>query len=268
MNVLTFDNYKEYVQQRVRGMPHRGKGQFKKVADHLGIHTSLVSQIFNGPRNLTPEQACAMAGYLGLSPLESEYFVLLVQLERAGTDELRKLTQAQLARLRDQGRGASTAKGSSAESLTDRDRAIFYSSWYYSGVRLLTSIPEYDSLDAIASYLNLPQNLVRQVLEFLVSTGLCIETNGKFKIGPKHTLLEADSPLLSRHLQNWRIKAMEKIPRANSRELFYSVPQTLSVEDFPAVRETLVDALAKIKKIVDKSPEERLACLSIDWFEV
>jgi hypothetical protein len=41
---------------------------------------------------------------------------------------------------------------------------------------------------------------------------------------------------------------------------------SLSHEDQMQLREELVAFIAKFLKRVEKSPEEKLACLNIDWF--
>lgn len=50
-----------------------------------GVFPSLV-----GEKIWTPEQAQVLTEYLGLAPMEADYFSFLVQYERAGTGALRK----------------------------------------------------------------------------------------------------------------------------------------------------------------------------------
>lgn len=73
--------------------------------------------------------------------MELEYFSLLVQKERAGSHELREHLVRRLAQLKTEASKLSK-RISHDRSLTDQERAIFYSSWIYSAVHLFTSLRE------------------------------------------------------------------------------------------------------------------------------
>jgi uncharacterized protein (TIGR02147 family) len=270
--IYKFEDYKEYVRERVRAMPHRGKGQFKRIAEELGVHTSLLSQVFNGPRDLSLEQACLLAAYFGLDESEREYFVLLVQLARAGNEALRALTREQLARLRvpgsarkEQG-GEEATPGSDKLGLTEAERLVFHSTWYYTAIWQVTALPGRWTIDAVSDRLGLPANLIRQVLEFLVSAGLCTYKAGAYSIGLKREVLYNDSPHAQRILLNWRLRAIERLPRETSRDLFYNFVASMPRDAIPEVRELLRETIRKFEKHTE-GKEETLACLNIDWFE-
>src|SRR5262245_25508125 len=100
MNIFRFDDYKDYAQARLKRMPHQGRGQLKKIAAHLRVPPSAISQVLGGRRDFTLEQAHGIADYLGLDQRESEYFYWLVQKNRAGTDKLRSFSETQLSRIK------------------------------------------------------------------------------------------------------------------------------------------------------------------------
>ncbi|MCB0369076.1 MAG: hypothetical protein KDD45_06390, partial [Bdellovibrionales bacterium] len=85
MTVFEFDNYKNFVLQKVSLFPNKGHGQFSKIAKALNIHTSLVSQVFHGSKHLTFEQSCDLCIFFGMTELESDYLIALVLKERAGS---------------------------------------------------------------------------------------------------------------------------------------------------------------------------------------
>jgi uncharacterized protein (TIGR02147 family) len=267
MKIFTFESYKQYVLSRVRAMPSGGKGQFKRMAQSLGVHTSLLSQVFRGEKNLTPEQAHGIARYLGLSESETDYFIELVQLARAGSNDFRRYTRARLEKLRREAEAESGAESPLEEPLSERNRVVFYSNWYYSGIRILTSIPAFQDLDAISEYLQLPKALVSQVMDFLVSSGLCVKQGERIGIGPRHTELRENSPLVARHHLNWRFKAIERMPRVTPSELFYTSPLSISEADAPEVRKILVEAIERVSRLLARTKPEKAACLSIDWFD-
>lgn len=266
MNIFDFKNYKDFVNKRILRMPKGGRGQYRKMANFLSVNSVNVSQIFKGDRDLSVEQACELVSFFGLSELEGEYFISLVEKERAGTFLLKSKIQKRLDDILEKSQELKKRLKQDIQ-LTEETKAIFYSNWYYSGIRLLSSIEHYNSSDLIAEYFDLPLSTVNQVLEFLLRTGLCLQERGKLKMGPKSTHLESTSPLVTRHHMNWRVKGMEKMGRISSQELFVSLPCSVSEESIFLIRKELIEAIERITNHIDHAKEEQLACLNIDWFK-
>lgn len=264
MRVFDFESYRDFVRTRIKAMPRNGRGQFGKIAAHLKMHTTLVSQVFRGDKNLTLEQACLLAEYLGMGELESDYFLTLVEVERAGSAKLKRMLDKRLKQLKTQAKQVSSHLPR-AKVLTDEDKAIFYSDWYYSGIRLLTSLPKYQNRDALAVFLSLPPSIIGKAVEFLLRTGLCEEESGRLRMGSSRTHISPDSPLVYRHHTNWRLKAMQRFPAVSEDEIVFTAPLTIARADVPAVREVITELIEKVSRIVEHSEPERLACLNIDW---
>ena len=267
MSPFEFDNYKKYIVTRIEQMPKGGRGEFKRIAEKLHMHTTMVSQIFSGSKDLNLEQACLLCDYLGLTAFETDYFLALVQLSRAGTPRLKLQIQRQITALKKQSKQIVNRIPQDA-ALSEETKATFYSNWYYSGIRLLTSIEGYQDIDSISEYFELPKARVRQVLDFLLAHKLCVEKNGKFEMGPQLTHIDGESPLVQRHHFNWRIKAMQHYEKLNASEMAFSAPLSISEKDFAAVRELLVQFVKNLSDIVKDSDAEKVACLNLDWFEV
>ena len=262
-----YDDYKKLVLARVSSMPKEGRGEFQRIAAHLKMHTTRVSHVFKGSENLTLEQATSLADYLGFNELETEYFLNLVNLERAGTQPLKRFFQKQRSRIRDQSKEL-FHRLPKDQVLSDEQKAMFYSNWFYSGIRLLSSIEGFHDVDRIAERLELPKNLVRKVMDFLLKCGLCIEKNGKFTMGPKQTHLEAESPMVMRLHANWRIMAITKHPKISPDELALTMPMSLNLSDIPLIRKRLVEVIEEIRKIPAAADKpDQLACVNIDLFK-
>lgn len=267
MAVFEYSDYKRFILSTLQKMPKEGYGQFKKMAEHLEVNSVIISQVFNGPRDLNSEQAVDLAAYFGLNAAETEYFVLLVQKARAGTVRLARHLQKRLDELKEQSKNLKTRLPQD-QTLSEEAKAMFYSNWYFSGIRLLTSVPGYNDVDSIAEYFQLPRAIVKHAIDFLLQHGLCVEEKGKIKMGPKLTHLEAASPLVTRHHSNWRLRAMNKSGLLAKDEIMYSGPMSLSQEDMEWVRARIVDLLEEVVQRVKKSDSERVACLNIDWFDI
>jgi uncharacterized protein (TIGR02147 family) len=267
MKVFEFDDYKVFVREKLRQSPRGGHGQLSRIAELLNIHTSIFSHVFNGEKELTVEQAFGVCRYFGLTELETDYFVALVMLARAGSHEARLKFKKDVDRLRAQALSIKN-RVTSELSLAEADNAQFYSHWYYMAVKLVTSIDGFNSPESIAEKLSLPLGVVNKALDFLTSVSLCVEKGGKIKPGVSKTHLGEDSPQVSRHHQNWRVKGFEKMGLLKPTELFFTMPATLSKDDVIKLRTKIVEFIEECTKAVDCSSSEAFYCMNIDWYEV
>lgn len=153
------------------------------------------------------------------------------------------------------------------KTLSETEKATFYSHWTYSAIRQATGIENLQSVDAILDYFRLPRKHALEVLDFLVQTGLCFQEGPHFRMGPSSTHLESTSPWVRTHHSNWRQKAMTSLHNNESQtKLHYTAPMSLSAKDAATIRERIVQLLEQIDKIVEPSACEELHCLNIDWF--
>jgi uncharacterized protein (TIGR02147 family) len=274
MNIFEFSDYKTFVRQWVAERPKNGRGEFRRMAAHLEVSTTMMSQVFNGDKQLSLEMASELADYFGLNDLETDYFFLLLHFQKAGhhrlkakfkkrIDEARQKAQQLVVRLpRDKELSLPRDK-----ELSETDKAVFYSSWMYSGVRNLCAVVGFRDADAIAQRLNLPRAQVQKVIEFLLQVGLCALKDGELTVGPQRTHIGSESLLTPRHHQNWRILGFSRMMHSTDDNLFYTGPMSLSRETVDRVRAELPAFIEKINKWVIPSPSETVRCLNIDWFD-
>lgn len=260
-HLFTHNDYKNVVNLNAE------RGIYAKLAQHLNVHTTLISHIFKGDKHLSLEQAALVADFFGYNDLETEYFMALVQKEKAGNVSYRSYAQKQVEQLKEKSKKLSERIPIKAK-LTEQDKAIFYSQWYYSGLRLLASIPTFANEEKIKKYFDLPAKTINEVLNFLLKTGLCKRDQRKLSVGPAHTYIGSDSPLVTRHHGNWRLKVLEQATQLSEQDLMFTGPLTISAQDALEVRELLVKMVEKIKSTVDKTEPEELYCLNIDWVKI
>ena len=268
MGLFDSKNYKDFLRKRLKEMPKEGHGQVTRIAHVLRMHPTRLSQILNGDVNLTLEQAGKLAHHLGLAPLETECFLSMVQYERAGTEELREIFRAQIDRFKKQSKELKNRVPKDA-ALSENQKAVFYSSWAYSAVRLACSVKDLQSLDALSGHFDMNRSKVRGILDFLLESGLILERSGRFEIGPKTSHLEKSSPLALRQHSNWRLKAMSRHERLTDSEIAYTCPVSIKKVDQAVVREMIMQLIERfLKTVVESEPPDSLACLNIDWFNI
>lgn len=268
-NLFQEDNYKTIVGNSLTNRVGGTRGRWSQLAKHLGISPVIVTQVFNGSRELTLDQASDVCDFFSWSEIESRYFMLLVQRDRAGTHRYKLKIEKEIQSLRALADQVSSHVRAD-QKLTETEQAQFYSHWRYSAVRLLCSFEGGQSVEEIVQRTRLKLNLVHEALEFLLSTGLIKkeEDSGRFVIGPAATHLGQNSPFLNRHHMNWRLRGMQIMEDSNSENLFYTAPFTVSRSDFDLIRALWMETISSLNKIVIPSPAEDLYCVSLDLFKV
>jgi uncharacterized protein (TIGR02147 family) len=218
-------------------------------------------------KSLSTEQAALCSEFLGLTDLETEYFFLLVLWDRAGNQVLKKLLKRQLDRLKKRA-SELVNRVQVKQTLSEGQKAVFYSDWIYSAVWQLVSIPSHQDVDSIARFLDLPKKRVKETVEFLISIGMIKDVKGKLQIGPASIHLESYSPWIRSHHFNWRQKALESLHDDETAKLHYSCPLTISKADALRLREMIATFIEQVNRVVDPSPSEELRCLNVDWFKI
>lgn len=268
MNVFQFNDIKGLLKYYISTLPKKGRGEIIKLAQYLGVSSTLISHVLSGEKNLTPEQAGRLTTYLGLNELETDYFNFLIQQERAGTHELKKFWNKKLKIIKEQSLNLANRMRSD-QQLTQVQRSIFYSSPIYMAIRLYTSIGDKGkTLSEISQRFEIKPALCLDIMAFLVECGLCNETNGQYTMGPQTIFLDKTSPHLLRFHTDWRLKAINHKEEITENELMFTAPISLSKSDFELLRESTVKFIKNFLDVVHNSPAEEVACINIDFFWV
>lgn len=265
MNIFDFDDYKDFLRETIAKLPKKGRGEVNKMAANLNVHPTLISQVLGGDRDFSPEQIHKLCGYLGLQGLESDYLILLLQFERAGTGDLKKYYQSKLSEIKKSSLSIAT-RLSKERTLTDLDRSVFYSSWIYLATWLFCSIDEGKTVDDVSNKFSITRKIASDVLNFLKHAQLCLENDGVFKMTSQHIHLEFGSAFLARHHSNWRVKGLQRIEDLTDEEMMFTSPFSISKKDFLHVREELMKAIKSTSQLIKDSPAEDVACMNIDLF--
>ena len=265
MNITDYTDYKQFLKDKITSFPKRGHGLSRKLALHLDVNSVVVSQVISGSKHFTVEQALKVGEFFFLTDMEKEFFLLLIQKERAGTADLKKFFQKKIEKLQSD---AKTLQGrhASDRELDETQKAQFYSNWFYSGIRIITSIPGKQTPHKIAEHFHMTENQVRDVLDFLLRVGLVVESNGVFTVGPRFTMITRESPFVNNHRRNWRLKALEHLNSPALDTVHISAPYSISASDYEWVHKKIMTLIEESSKKISQGNPEHLACLNIDWF--
>lgn len=267
MDIFNYSDYRKIIKLWIEARPGKGRGEYTKMAEMIAVPQSVFSLMMSGQRDLAPDHACILSEYMQLLPLEQEYFISLVQLEKAYHHKFKTYLQDKIARIKRE--SLSLVKRVNTEQVfSPEDQQIFYSSWLYSAIRLRTSFEDGASLQNLMEEFQITSERLISILDFLLRTGLIIQEKNHYKIGALRTHLGKDSPMISRHHINWRAKSIERTSEIKDEELMFTGPLTCSHKDFAIIREKVAALIKETSEIVKDSPAETLAYLGMDLYKL
>ena len=266
MNVFQSTSIKSILKAFISERPRNGRGEISRIAQHLNVSATLVSHVLTGQKTFTTDQGQSVLAYLGLVGLEADYFMFLLQLERAGTVDAQKFWKMKVDEIKLNSLKLAH-RLQSEKKLSEQERAIFYSTPLYMMVRLFTSVGEIGKTSQdIAQRFELTALRCAEVLKFLVSSGFCDERNGRYFMGAQTMHLEKTSPHIVRFHTDWRMRALQQSESLSEHELMFTAPISLSKKDFEHLREETILFIKNFLKSVHASPAEEIACLNLDFF--
>lgn len=266
-NIFDYVNYKDYIKEKIADSPSKGRGIKLKISEFLNCQTAFVSQVLNGDPNFSLEQAVKLNKYFEHTREEARYFLLLLQLLRAGSSELQDFFKLEMKEILDK-RSDLKNRLDIKNSLKKIDQQIYYSNWLYACIHMMVAIPEFQTLQAISRHLNLPREKVLEIMTFLENTGLIQKKGAHYEIGVTKIHLSKDSPQIQRHHTNWRMQAIRSIDINDSADLHYSTIVSMSKVDTPKVKEILIKAIEECREVIRDSKEEKIQSICIDFFGI
>ncbi len=265
MNLYETDSYTKYLKFRLSGEGPARRGRKSRFAEAIQCDGAYVTRILEASAGLSLEQGMRANSFLGHTEDESDYFLSLIGLARAGTKELKAYYRKRLDTLRDQHYTLSKrVKG--VESLPEITQATYYSLWLYAAVDVATSVPSLQTTEALCEYFQLPLSTLGPILGFLRECGVIEQKENRWVNTGRQIYLTSDSPHIRKHHLNWRVKAMQLIEQPKSTNLHYSTVLSLSMKDFERLKEQFIQTISSARELVKGSKDEVVAAYCIDCF--
>jgi len=266
-NLYNYDDYRIFLKNFLRDKTKNQRGSVGKLATSLGVNSAMVSQILHEKSHLSSEQALRLTRYYEFSTVETEYFMALVSMNRAGDKPTKDYYFEKVSKLASLGQ---TLKEQLDYQISNRppDQGIYYSHWYYSAAWLLTSIAP-QTKATFKQFLNLSDEALEPVLDFLTDAGMLEHNLGLYSFKGVHIQTDKDSEYLRQHHINWRLKAIQNLQAEGLNKNFhFTGPIVISKVDIKKINEKILDFLKEFREISNPSACEELVCLNIDWFTV
>jgi uncharacterized protein (TIGR02147 family) len=263
VQVFDFNDYKAFL-GAVLEENRKRRGYQGKLAAASGCKTSYLSLVARGHVHFTPDHAAAACSFWGFSELESDYFMTLVHLARAGTPLLKEQLEKQLSKLRRRWQKLDQRITGERSELTLEQSIRYYSHWSFPALHTSLGVPELRTTEALARKFSIPEGEIRSILHELAGMGL-IESRGNGWIKRSTNLhLAGDSPLARLGPTLWREQMCARRARSSEKELTYTGFHSVSRKDFERIRQHLIETIREIRHWIETSPDEDVLFLSLD----
>lgn len=268
--VFEYDDYVNFLSDWITSRPKKGRGIKTEMAHYMGCLPAHITKVLNRNVHLTLEQAAKVLPYLELSSLEGHYFLGLVELGRAGNKELREMVQERLEELKTKIQDPRRVGGHELE-FSHKEKNIYYSSWHYHAVEILTSLPKFQTLEALSKCMGISKNDVMKVLNFLIEKGLIKRVEDKFVLSKLQLNYNVDPGItnIKNHHKNWRTRALISLDYKREYNInftgVYSIPKVL----VPVMRDFFIDKLMEFWNTIDEHPDDpdEPFCICLDFFD-
>lgn len=238
------------------------------LAKAAGVQRPYMSNVLADRAYLNGEQAFRLCKFLGFNQKEQDYFLTLVELEKASAAEYKNFLKKKIESLKqDSEKLINKLERPEAPKISEM-AAEYYSSWEYCALHVLTSIPEFQKLEAMAEKLRLPQAYTAGCLEKLVSWGLIKQERDRYLWASGNIHIPSSSPMVNLHHKNWRDKSIEDARLNPDNSLHFTSLYSISQDDFAEVKEQMLEFIKTYNKKASSSKEEELVCMNLDFFRI
>jgi len=266
MTLYDYDDYRPYLNDVCDTSAERGvRASLARAAE---CQASYLSQVLKGRAHLTEDQLMGITVSLGLVKSETEYLLMLLRYQKAGTPKLREYLKGLIHSAREESIHLARQVNADKVVRDEQHLGVYFNSWIPSTVHLLTSSPEFQTAEAIAERLHIPLKKTKETLKFLEHVGFIEYADKKwvYKRGSIH--ITKDSPLQSSMQFSRRELAARSIAINSEDSIHFSSVFTIDEKDLEEIRKMYRKAIEKSHKMISSSGTEKLACICLDVFEV
>lgn len=264
--IYRYSHYREFLNHC---FPAKGEGRGgrAKLAKLLGCQPGFVSIVLAEKSDFTPEHGMQIAEYLHLNMEEKNYFLLLLQKDRAGSVALRQHYETQIKAIQNQKKEVKSRIAVTHE-ISFEDQMRYYQSWFQTAVHMCTLVPRLRTPAAMSEYLYVPIETIKQTLETLLQLGVVTQKNGQFSSTQKRMHISEKNIALKTHHANWRHRALNALDFNNEEALHYSSVMSISKSAMTEIKQILLKAIESSEPVIKEAKDEGVFALTMDLFEV
>jgi len=269
VQVYEAGHYQDYIRQLLaEGTATRPKSTKKSLALHLKCHSTFISHVLAEKAHFSLEQAVRFSDYYGLSSEETDFYLDLVNRDRAGDHATRDVYESRLGRAREQWMSIS-GRLKETDRLSDDEAADYFENWLLQTVHLACLLPDCSDALAIAERLGMAPERIAVAIRLLEEMGLVTRVDGGYQLVNRRLHLDKNSPTFKRYHASWRAKILHDVStRSRLDGIHYTSLVTVSRAKVDEIRKLILDHIESTRsEFVDSTPEE-LYLYSLDFYQV
>jgi uncharacterized protein (TIGR02147 family) len=266
MDVFAYTNYQKYLQALTSGA--KATKSVSELAELSGVQRSYFSNVLAGRANLNTDQGFRLSQGLHHNEAEQEYFLALIEYERASSTAYRVHLKAKLT-------ASQTKNRSLTEKLTRETPPVdasvlleYFSAWEYVAIHTLVSIPKFQTLEEISNALGLTIPYTETIIHKLEQWGLVRKVQGRYRWQAGNMHIPHDSPAILLYHREWREKALENARRVREKEVHFTSVYSVSEDDFEEMRTQILEFIKQYSQKAGESKEQNLVVMNLDHFKL
>lgn len=267
VNIFNYKDYKKYLSLKLETLGKKERGLKQKASDFIGCQPSYLSQILNGKPDLTLDQTHKLNQFFLHDKVESRYFIILVEMGRASSKDLRDFFMEQILELQ-QSRFDLKKRLKETDQISNEAMNKYYSTWFYTAIHIALAIPELQDTRSIALKFNLPEEIVASVIQFLEECGLIEKDKNKYIFTKMRIHLDRNSDFIQRHHINWRSQSLQSVEKNLNDDLHFSSVFAITKSDFNDIKEIFLRSIESARAIIRPSKSEEICAITFDLFKL
>jgi uncharacterized protein (TIGR02147 family) len=238
-----------------------------KIAEAAGCQLSYFSQVMAGKVHLTPDHGFGIAKFLLLNEIETEYFLILIQLKRSASKEHRNYLQGKIAEIRKSNFNLDS-KIKSKDQISEIELQRYYGDWRMQAIHMYLTIPKFQRLLPLAAKLKTSEFEIRMLLDSLVKMGLAKKTHDIWTPILKDLHVPIRSPHSIATQFQWKMRSLQNLQEHDGTGVHYVGTFSLSSDDFEKLKGMVIEFIANTRSLAQASPEEQVAHLGLSYFQL
>lgn len=266
LSIFEYQDYRAYVEDLLASEDY-GRGAKGQLAAHLNCQPSFVSQVLKGKNTLSLEQGFKINSFFKHSRLERDYFMHLIEIDKAGTKELKDYFFKKLEEVKDKSK--LIENHIEYDQLSETDTIAYYNNWNNIYARLLIQIPEYQTHTSLLKKMNIEKKELNHTLDFLISRKLVItDEEQNFKVGTARLHIKKNSPLSDFANSTTRLQNIHNLKRKQKNDISYCAYMTISEKNLATFKQRFVNLLSDLHESLENDKEEKVCSLTLDFMEL
>jgi uncharacterized protein (TIGR02147 family) len=266
VNLYQFEDYIDFINKKIAA---NKRGYQSLLCQSMNSPRSHLTNIISGRAQLSPEQAIKLCKFWGFNEIETSYFCELVYLDRGGSPEIKEYHLKKIKSLKKEMRKLSSVI--KADQISEENKKKYYQAWYTPIIHIATSIPEFQTLEALVTLLRIPKSQVEISLNLLKQLKLVKSTGGKFKCTPNNLHIDMQEEYYLFYHLNSRMQAFRQLQEkqaADINNLFFTTTVSLSLKDYNAFLDKFSNLIKEFQEQLPQSKEEKVCVINLDYFKI